>query len=152
MLNLGNTSMFIGRIVNTLEIKTFGDSKVLEFTLARNRYTADKDHPVSDFIDCIAWNNAAERIIKYFEKGSKIGIIGCLQTQTYESTKYFDSNGKPCRIKRTELRVENVEFVDSNKSSGNNNSASSSATSYDSAPTYDAVDNSGTSSEDELPF
>jgi len=100
---------FCGRLTAEPEVKEVGDSKVCNFTLARNRYVKDKDHPVADFVDCVAWNGSAEFVAKYFSKGSRVGIEGELQTRTYE-----DKDGNKRKV--TEVRVTNISFVDSKSS------------------------------------
>ena len=93
-----------GNICNELEMKTSGETKILNFTVAVRRRFKDKEgnYP-TDFIRCVAFNNQAEFLTKYFKKGSPILIDGNLQTNSYET-----DNGE----KRTSYNVvvENVDF------------------------------------------
>lgn len=112
-----NKVVFIGRLTKDAELKTVGDNIVCNFTLARNRsYQKDKDHPEADFIDCVAWNKTAELLSKYFNKGDRVGIIGSLQTHTYE-----DKDGGKRKV--TNVLVESLEFIETK-----NNRQSNSAT------------------------
>lgn len=93
-----------GNICNELEMKTSGETKILNFTVAvRRRYKDKKGNYPTDFIRCVAFNNQAEFLTKYFKKGSPILIDGNLQTNSYET-----DNGE----KRTSFNVvvENVDF------------------------------------------
>lgn len=101
-----NKVVFIGRLTKEAELQTVGDNTVCNFTLARNRgYQKDKDHPEADFIDCVAWNKTAEILSKYFSKGDRVGIVGSLQTRTYE-----DKDGS--KRKTTKILVETLEFIE----------------------------------------
>lgn len=105
---VGNSVTFIGRLTRDPEIKTIEgtESKYCNFCLARNRsYNKNKEHPESDFVDCIAWNKTAELVVNYFRKGSRIGVSGELQTKN--ST---DVNG--VKRKYTTIVVNSIEFLD----------------------------------------
>lgn len=47
--------------------------------------TADGEKQV-DFFTCIAWRETAKNIAKYFKKGYPIGIVGSMNSRTYEKT------------------------------------------------------------------
>ena len=69
-----------GRITKDPTLEQVGDNKkkVVRFSIACQR---DKDH--SDFINCVAWENNAEFINKYFKKGDGINITGELRVDSY---------------------------------------------------------------------
>ena len=98
----------IGRMVKDTEIKqTSNNSKLCSFTIAVDRRFKDKDgNRQADFINCLAWGKNAEFIGKYFKKGSKIAVIGSIQTRTYA-----DKDGKTVYV--TEVVVDEAEFVES---------------------------------------
>lgn len=99
-----NNIIISGNICHDLEIKTSGETKILNFTVAVRRRFKDKEgnYP-SDFIRCVAFNNQAEFLTKYFKKGSPILIQGNLQSNSYET-----ESGE----KRTSYNVviENIDF------------------------------------------
>lgn len=99
-----NRIVISGNICHDLEIKTSGETRILNFTVAVRRRFKDKDgnYP-SDFIRCVAFNNSADFINKFFKKGSPILVEGNLQTNNYET-----ENGE----KRTSFNVvvENTDF------------------------------------------
>ena len=65
----------------------------------------------ADFISCVAWRQTAEFIQRYFSKGSRIGLVGSIQTGSYtaqDGSKRYT----------TEVLVDNVEFVGSRQDGG----------------------------------
>lgn len=98
----------VGRITKDTEIKTTSNnSKLCQFTVAIDRKFKDKDgNRQADFINCLAWGKNAEFIGKYFNKGSRIGIVGSIQTRSYA-----DKDGKTVYV--TEVVVDEAEFVES---------------------------------------
>lgn len=80
-----NQVSLLGRLTREPELhKTPGGDAVLRFTLAVNR-RRKKDEAVAkaDFIPCIAWRGKAETIAKFCQKGSRLGIVGALNTRWY---------------------------------------------------------------------
>ena len=110
-----NKAIILGRITHDLEVRqTPSGTAVLQFTVAVDRnYSKDGGEKQTDFINCVAWRNAAEFIAKWFGKGRMIAVDGRLQTRTYE-----DKNGTKHYI--TELIVENANFTGEPKQGGGN--------------------------------
>jgi len=103
-----NQVILIGRLVRDPEVKTTQSQKdVCSFTVAVDRNYKDKngEHP-TDFISCVAWDQRARLLGQCFSKGSRIGIIGSIQTRDYQ-----DKDGKKVYV--TEVVVDAIEFVDS---------------------------------------
>lgn len=93
-------------------VTTTGKS-VCTFKIAVDRsFTKPGEERKADFITIVAWESTANFVVKHFSKGSMIGIVGAIQTRSYE-----DSSGK----KRTafEVLAKEVSFCGS-KSEGNN--------------------------------
>lgn len=108
-----NNVVVVGRLTKDVELKNVGETVVSNFTLAVDKPKAkDKDHPETNWIDCVAWGKTAEFLAKYFAKGNKVGVTGSLQTRTYESSK---SNTK---VKVTEVFVNSVDFVENKANKG----------------------------------
>lgn len=106
-----NNVSLTGRLTRDPELKYTNSSNtpVLSFTLAVNRNFKNKQGDVeADFINCVAWNKAAENISNYFQKGSLIGIEGSIQTRTYD-----DKDGK--RVYLTEVYVKSFSFLEAKK-------------------------------------
>lgn len=77
-----NNVSLIGRLTKDVqERRTQSGTPVVSFTLAVNRR---KKEDGADFINCIAWDKAAETIAKYVHKGDLFGVTGYIQTRNYE--------------------------------------------------------------------
>ena len=98
----------VGRLTKDIEIKlTANQVQYCQFTVAVDRRFKDANgQRQADFINCIAWKQTAAFIQKYFKKGSRIGLVGSIQTRSYD-----DQNGQKHFI--TEVVVDEAEFVES---------------------------------------
>ena len=75
-----NNVVLIGNISTDLELKqTMNGKLVCQFNLAVNGY-GEK----TDFIPVQVWNKQAENLVKFQQKGSKIGVSGRLSVDSYE--------------------------------------------------------------------
>lgn len=115
-----NKVILLGRITKDIELKqTSKQIPYCSFSLAVERkYKDANNQKQTDFISCVAWNNTASFLSSYFGKGSKISIVGSLQSRSYD-----DANGQKKYV--TEVLVEEIEFVEkhSNSNSSNQNNA-----------------------------
>lgn len=107
-----NKVELIGRLTKDPEVKlTQNQTAFCNFTVAVDRRFKDQSgNRQADFINCVAWRQTAQFIQKYFKKGNRIGICGCIQTRNYE-----DQNGQKVFI--TEVIAEEAEFVEANSRS-----------------------------------
>lgn len=106
-----NKCILMGRLTRDPEIRTVGDSKVANFTIAvdrdiKNKQTGERE---TDFIDCNAWAGRADFVENYFYKGSMIVVSGRLQMRKWE-----DQNGNK-RVS-AEIRVDDCYFGESKQS------------------------------------
>ena len=119
-----NKVILIGRLTRDPEVKTTQSQlAVCTFTVACDRRFKDANgERQADFITCVAWRQNAELLGKYFQKGSRIGIVGNIQVRSYE----VDGN----RRYSTEVMVDEIEFVDSKKDSQNSGGGGYSSGAY----------------------
>lgn len=100
-----NEVIIMGRLTTTPELKSTQSGKnVIAFNIACDRDFGEKE---TDFINCVAWQQKAEFISRYFKKGSMIAITGRLTTRSYET-----ENGK--RV-ATEVVVKDAYFGESKR-------------------------------------
>jgi len=100
----------MGRLTRDPELRyTQAGVAVCTFTLAVDRRMA-KDK--TDFLEIVAWRNTAEFCRKYLTKGSRVVVIGPIQTRTWEN-----DNGQ--KRKKTEIIAEEVHFADSKRKANN---------------------------------
>lgn len=103
-----NSTNHIGRLTADPELRRTGDgTAVCTFTLAVRRPNT-KD--VSDFIDFVAWRQAAEYLSKYGHKGDIVAANGYLTSRKWKDK--HDNN----RI-NWEVTVESVELLSSRRES-----------------------------------
>lgn len=102
-----NQVSLLGRLTKDPEVKkTQSGTSVCSFTIAVDRRFKNADGTrQTDFIPCVGWRQVADIIGQHFHKGSKIGIIGSIQTRTYE-----DNTGRNVFV--TEVLAEQIEFID----------------------------------------
>ena len=104
-----NNVTLIGRVVRDIEVKSTNSGKsVASFALAVDGYSKDAD---ASFIDCVAWNKAAELLAEYAPKGKQIGITGRLQTRIWEKDDI--------KRKATEVIIDQFQFLSDAKGSNN---------------------------------
>ena len=88
MSTLRNKVQLIGNLGNNPEIITLDSGKKLaKFSLATNEsYKNAQGEKVTDtqWHNLVAWNNTAEIIEKYLEKGKEVAIEGKLTSRSYE--------------------------------------------------------------------
>ena len=109
-----NKVILVGRLTADPELKmTPTGVNTVRFTIATPRKFKNAEGGYdADFPTCIAWREKAEFICKYFNKGSMIGLLGSLQTRSWEK------DGE--KRYATEVNVEDVEFVESKKQASDN--------------------------------
>ena len=109
-----NKVILIGRLTKDPEVKnTASQVTVCRFSIAVDRRFKDQNgQRQADFINCVAWRQTANFISSYFHKGSKIAVVGSIQTRTYD-----DAGGQKRYV--TEVVVDEAEFADSSNSGSN---------------------------------
>lgn len=103
-----NHIVVMGRMTKDPELRRTQSGKpVVSFTLAVDR---DFSKGETDFIDCVAWNNTAEFVSRYFTRGRMTVASGRLQLRDWT-----DKDGNKRR--NAEIVADNVYFADSKKES-----------------------------------
>lgn len=96
-----NKIIIIGNVVRDPELNvTQNGKKLCKLTVAVGR-TFDKEK--TDFFSCTAWEQKAELIGKYVQKGNKLGIIGRLEINETEKDGV--------KTRHHNIIVEEVEFL-----------------------------------------
>lgn len=111
-----NNVVLVGRITKDPEIRVSpSGSSFCNFTLAINRNFKNQSGEYdADFINCVAINQTAQLMERYVAKGQLLSVQGRIQTRNYE-------NQSGQRIYVTEVVASNVSFLESRKTSGENN-------------------------------
>ena len=143
-----NKVILMGRLTRDPEVRytQTNNTLVASFSLAVNRrFTREGDTQTADFINIVAWGKTGEFCSKYFKKGQQVGIIGRIQTRSWE-----DNQGQ--KRYATEVIAEETYFADSKRDSN------ASANGFDNTFGGDNGTSSGDTSDfevssgDDLPF
>lgn len=137
-----NKHILIGNVGNQPEIVKTSTTTIANFSVASNRFFNDKNgekQQQTDWIRCVAFGKRAELIEKYIDTGSKISIVGRVQTRDYE-----DKNGE--KRFTTETIVDEIEFLSSNKSEPGGKYSHPGPAASEESPTTEAAE------DDDLPF
>lgn len=90
-MELLNRVMVIGRLTKDPDLqKTQSGHTIAKITVATDRPTKDEK---TDYIDCIAWDRAAEIVDRFGRKGNLVYVEGRLEIDSYKaadgSNKYI---------------------------------------------------------------
>ena len=99
-----NYVLLIGRLTKDPAKRTTASGKsVCSFSLAVDRDGKNEEN-AADFPDCVAWENQADYVSEYLNKGDLIAVQGRLQTRNYE-----DETGKKVYV--TEVVCRKIKFL-----------------------------------------
>ena len=141
-----NKVILMGRLTRDPEVRytQTNNTLVASFSLAVNRrFVRQGEERQADFINCVAWNKTGEFVSKYFKKGQQVGIIGRIQTRSWD-----DEQGQKHYV--TEVIAEEAYFADSKR----DGAAGDFGSSFGGDSTMPASNDSEfeVSSGDDLPF
>lgn len=110
---LNNVSL-VGRLTKDVELRyTPSNVAVATFTLAVNRtFKNENGEREADFINCVMWRQQAENLASWAKKGALIGVIGRIQTRSYD-------NQQGQRVYVTEVVAEQFQLLESKGQQGN---------------------------------
>ena len=101
-----NKVIIVGNLSRDPELTTTnGGISVCRFTVAvQRRFQNAEGERDADFLNVVVWRAQAENCHKFLKKGSKCGVVGRLQTSSYEGQ---DGNKRYV----TEIIADEVEFL-----------------------------------------
>lgn len=106
-----NKVILIGRLTRDPDIRyTQGQDQMCigRYTLAVDRRKKTEGGQDADFISCVTFGRGGEFAEKYLHKGTKIAIVGHIQTGSY-------TNRDGHKVYTTDVVVDEHEFVESKK-------------------------------------
>ena len=131
-----NRITLIGRLVRDPELRTTNTGKnVVEFSIAVNKRFKPRDanEPDADFFRVKAWNQTAEYVSNYLNKGRLVVVEGRM-----ESRKFVDQNGANREV--WEVTAENVSALDRPREDGAPAAGGARPSAGASAPSADEYD------------
>ena len=137
-----NKVILMGRLTRDPEVRyTQGDNAmaIARYSLAVDRRFKRDGEPDADFINCVAFGKSGEFAEKYLKKGTKVAVVGRIQTGSY-------TNKDGQKVYTTDVVVEEQEFAESkNSGSSDNNQSAPTNKNTDFMSIPDGID-------EELPF
>lgn len=138
-----NKVVLMGRLTKEPELRyTPNNVAVCQFTVAVDRRFKTDGQNQADFIPVVAWRQSAEFVSKYFTKGSRIAVVGSIQTRSWD-----DNDGKRHYV--TEVIADEVEFCESKRQDANGTQQAYSNNVDRTQQTYSAPQNNGPDSFDD---
>ena len=111
-----NKVILMGRVTRDPEVRySQGENPmaIARYSLAVDRRGRNnQDGQTADFINCVAFGKNGEFAEKYLRKGTKIAVVGRIQTGSY-------TNKDGVKVYTTDVVVEEHEFAESKSSSQN---------------------------------
>ncbi len=105
-----NKVILMGRLTRDPEVRYSQGAEqmaIARYTLAVDRRVrSDSNEQSADFIRCIAFRQKAEFAEKYLQKGTKIVIVGHIQTGSY-------TNRDGQKVYTTDVVIDEQEFAES---------------------------------------
>lgn len=111
-----NKVILMGRLTRDPDVRYSQGEKstaVARYTLAVDRKFKKDGDASADFINCIAFGKNGEFAEKYLRQGTKIAVVGRIQTGSY-------TNKDGIKVYNTDVVVEEHEFAESKKAAGEN--------------------------------
>lgn len=110
-----NKVILCGRLTRDPEVRYSQGSEpmaVARFSLAVDRRRKSEEQ-TADFINCVAFGKSGEFAEKYLHKGTKIILVGRIQSGSYK-------NNEGQTVYTTDVVAEELEFAESKNASGFN--------------------------------
>ena len=110
-----NKFIGIGRLTADPEVtymQNQDNTAVARYSLAIDRRIKKENEQTADFLRCVTFGKNAEFAEKYLRKGTKIAVVGRVQTGSYT-----DKHGN--KVYTTDIVIEEQEFAESKNAGGN---------------------------------
>lgn len=143
-----NKVVLMGRLTRDPEVRytQTNNTLVASFSLAVNRrFVRQGEERQADFINIVAWAKTGEFCSKYFKKGQQVGIIGRIQTRTWD-----DDQGTKHYV--TEVVAEEAYFAEGKRDSYDSGESFTNNFGNTMPGANDANSDFEVSSDDDLPF
>ena len=143
-----NKVVLMGRLTRDPEVRytQTNNTLVASFSLAVNRrFVRQGEERQADFINIVAWAKTGEFCSKYFKKGQQVGVIGRIQTRTWD-----DDQGTKHYV--TEVVAEEAYFADSKRDSYDSGESFTNNFGATMPGSTDTNSDFEVSSDDDLPF
>lgn len=106
-----NKVLLVGNLTKDPDLTTTTNGvSVCRFAIAVTRkYSNSEGERETDFLNIVVWRTLAENCHKFLKKGSKVGVVGNIQSRSYDAT-----DGTKRYV--TEIIAEEIEFLSTRSS------------------------------------
>ena len=142
-----NKVILVGNLTRDPELITTNNGvSVCRFSVAcQRRFTNQNGEREADFINIVVWRAQADNCYKYLKKGSKCGVVGSIQTRSYDAQ---DGSKRTA----TDVVVDEIEFASSKGPSNNDEMTAEEPAGSKSTGKSDVVNTFEPIDDDNLPF
>lgn len=143
-----NKVILMGRLTRNPEVRYSQGAEsmaIARYTLAVNRRGGKDNDQSADFISCVAFGRAGEFAEKYLRQGTKLVVIGRIQTGSY-------TNRDGQKVYTTDIVVEDQEFAESKNNQSGGNGGGYQDNNHQSGSAGDGFMNIPDGIDEELPF
>ena len=101
-----NQLLLVGRLTRPVEDRQVGDHRVVNNCLAVSRRHRDRNGDFqTDFIPIVAWDYLADLLVKYAQKGHRIGVVGRMESRHY-------TNNQDQKVYILECHVQDITLLE----------------------------------------
>lgn len=98
---MNNSLTLVGHVGKDPQTKSFGDNKVVKFSVAVKEYSSNTEEEKTMWIDVDAWNGLGDRVLKTITKGREVVVYGRLAMSSYSK----DVDGTPVQVTKPVMKL-----------------------------------------------
>lgn len=102
-----NKVQLVGRLTKDVECQEYGKGKeggyFARFALAIRDGVDKNGEPLTQFVNCVAWNATAVNLEKYTKKGDQVAVMGRITENNYEDENKVKHYSQQVTISEIEL-------------------------------------------------
>lgn len=102
-----NKVQLVGRLTKDVECQEYGKGKdggyFARFALAIRDGVDKNGEPLTQFVNCVAWNATAVNLEKYTKKGDQVAVMGRITENNYEDENKVKHYSQQVTVSEIEL-------------------------------------------------
>lgn len=102
-----NKVQLVGRLTKDVECQEYGKGKdggyFARFALAIRDGVDKNGEPLTQFVNCVAWNSTAVNLEKYTKKGDQVAVMGRITENNYEDENKVKHYSQQVTVSEIEL-------------------------------------------------
>lgn len=97
-----NTGSFAGYLGRDAEVRTVGDNKVCNFSIAVRTGWGDRESTL--WVSCALWGERGDKLSQYLTKGSAVTVSGDVDIRQYDKKDGTAGAEMTCNVQRITLQ------------------------------------------------